>query len=123
VTGERRLLIVDDDEDILEVSRIVLEEAGYDVATAHHGGEALEQLHAPGGESISLILLDLMMPVMDGWELRRRLLADPTLRDIPVVVCSGDRLELATVPSEIAAVLVKPVGLDALLDTVGAHCA
>ena len=117
----RRVLIVDDDDDILEVSRIVLEGAGYEVLTAHNGREALDRLRAPGGEATSIILLDLMMPVMDGWELRRRLLSDPSLRDIPVVVCSGDRLDVGSVPAETAAILEKPVGLDTLLDTIGSH--
>lgn len=118
MTNTRRLLVVDDDDDILEVSRIVLESAGYEVATAHNGQEALDALHGPNGRDTSLIILDLMMPVMDGWELRRQLLDDPGLRTIPVVVCSGDHRELCTPPAEVAATLEKPVALETLLHTI-----
>jgi CheY-like chemotaxis protein len=81
------ILLVDDNSDILEVIRVLLEHKGYDVVTAGNGAEALAQLRARLAPQ--LIILDLTMPVMDGWELRDRQLADPALRDIPTIVYSA----------------------------------
>lgn len=117
----RRVLVVDDDYDILEVYRLVLEHEGYDVVTAHNGQEALDRLHRSNGAHTSLILLDLMMPIMDGWEFRARQLSEPALRGIPVVVFSGDHRALETPPPGIAAVLAKPVSMHALLTVIDHH--
>lgn len=81
------ILLVDDNSDILEVIRVILENEGYDVATAANGADALAQLRA--GLVPQLIILDLTMPVMDGWEFRNHQLADPALRDIPTIVYSA----------------------------------
>ena len=81
------ILLVDDNSDILEVIRVILENEGYDVATAGNGADALAQLRA--GLVPQLIILDLTMPVMDGWEFRNHELADPALRDIPTLVYSA----------------------------------
>lgn len=81
------ILLVDDNSDILEVIRVILENEGYDVATAGNGADALAQLRA--GLVPQLIILDLTMPVMDGWEFRNHQLADPALRDIPTIVYSA----------------------------------
>lgn len=120
MTNTRRLLVVDDDDDILEVSRIVLESAGYEVATAHNGQEALDALHGPNGRDTSLIILDLMMPVMDGWEFRQAQLADPALKDIPVVVITASgRANGALGKVE---VLPKPLRVERILEAVAARC-
>lgn len=116
----RRLMVVDDDEDIRESYVLFLESAGYEVSTAQNGVVALERLRS--GSRPSLIMIDLMMPVMNGWDLRAELLADPSLADIPVVVFSGDYRELArTPPPAIVGVFRKPVDLDALLQTIARH--
>jgi CheY-like chemotaxis protein len=81
------ILLVDDNSDILEVIRVILETEGYAVVTANNGFEALEQLRA--GLTPQLIILDLTMPVMDGWEFRDQQLADPALRDIPTIIYSA----------------------------------
>jgi CheY-like chemotaxis protein len=81
------ILLVDDNSDVLEVIGVILETDGYTVATARNGADALDQLHA--GLAPQLIILDLSMPVMDGWEFRDRQLADPALRDIPTIVYSA----------------------------------
>lgn len=81
------ILLVDDNSDILEVIRVILELEGYRVATASNGAEALARLHE--GLDPQLIILDLTMPVMDGWEFRDRQLADPALRDIPTIIYSA----------------------------------
>lgn len=81
------ILLVDDNSDILEVIRVILETEGYRVATASNGVEALEQLR--DGLVPQLVILDLSMPVMNGWEFRDQQLADPALRDIPTIIYSA----------------------------------
>jgi len=91
-TGDS-VLVVEDDHDLRDMMEQMLHLEGFATLTAANGLEALDLLHA--GASVRVILLDLMMPVMDGWEFRRRQRADPKLADIPVVVMSaldGDRL-------------------------------
>jgi len=83
---ERGVLVVDDDMDIRECVCEALQEEGYDVVQAANGAEALNCLHAAASEAPSLIILDLMMPVMDGWEFRDQQLLDATLAEIPVIV-------------------------------------
>jgi CheY-like chemotaxis protein len=113
----RPVFIVEDDFDVRELFADTLAEAGYDVATAANGQEALERLRvsqaAPG-----VILLDLMMPVMDGWQMKRELASDPSLAEIPVVMMTASR-NLGSVSGD---VLLKPFPLDALLATVERHC-
>lgn len=114
----RTVLVVDDDPYIREALAEVLEDEGYPVATAADGEEALERL--AGAPAPALILLDLRMPGMSGWELRRRLLADPSLAGIPVVLLSADsRLEEAQAVLGAAGSLRKPPSLEDLLAAVG----
>jgi two-component system response regulator MprA len=107
------VLIVEDDRDIRECIADALEVEGYSVALAGNGREALEKLRA--GVRPELILLDLLMPVMSGWEFRHEQLADPLLSGIPVVVVS------ASVPGGLRPDrhLSKPFGVDELLEVVG----
>src|SRR3954447_20692279 len=81
------ILLVEDDPDIREEAAEALREEGYRVITAANGEEALERAAEAG--PLCLILLDLMMPVMDGWDCRKRLLKDPRLASVPVVIFSG----------------------------------
>jgi CheY-like chemotaxis protein len=124
MTGEdmvKRILIVEDDLDIRDVLTQVLEFEGYQVVGVGNGREALDYLRnnpRPG-----LILLDLMMPVMDGWQFRAQQQQDPELNQIPVVILSADGnvyQKAATIRA--AGYLKKPVELETLLDTVGRHC-
>jgi CheY-like chemotaxis protein len=83
------VLVVDDDEDACDLTAVVLQRAGYHVATAANGEEALTYLRrypAP-----CLILLDLAMPVMDGWEFLDEREKNPTFKAIPVIIASGER--------------------------------
>src|SRR5712691_6808566 len=84
----RSILIVEDDDAVREALATFLELQGYDVVEAAHGEEALRQLRS--ARPFCMILLDLMMPVMNGWEFRTHLLSDPTLASIPVVVVTAD---------------------------------
>jgi CheY-like chemotaxis protein len=113
----RTVLVVDDDEDIRESLREVLEAEKYAVRTAADGKDALAVLAAATPRP-SLILLDLMMPGMNGWELLKVLKADAGFAEIPVVVLSAShsRVESAT------SVLRKPIALETLLTVVQTHC-
>jgi len=81
----RRILVVDDQQEILDVTSMVLETAGYDVTVVSSGGEALGRL---GRELFDLVLLDINMPQMDGWEVLRLIRADEALTGLPVVMFS-----------------------------------
>lgn len=86
---KRTVLVVDDDYDLRETLRDVLEDEGYLVQTAANGQEALDCLH--DGSAPEVVLLDLMMPVMDGWHFLDELQRDSALADIPVVVMSASQ--------------------------------
>ena len=111
------ILVVEDDADALEALGDLLESHGYAVASARNGAEALEVL---GRSPLpNLIVLDLLMPTMDGWEFRRRQKNDPRIAKIPVVVVSASS---AAKPIDADSILRKPVDIDRLLETVARHC-
>ncbi|MFN7133326.1 MAG: response regulator [Myxococcales bacterium] len=115
------VLVVEDDFDIREVFLQVLSEEGYRVAGACNGREALELLRSNGRPHV--ILLDLMMPVMSGWQFRDEQQRDPELSDIPVVVVSAH--EVAREAAQALGVrecLRKPVDLDQLVGIVDQYC-
>ena len=114
------VLIVEDDRDTREMLGRFLELEGFDVQTAANGELALAVLHAE--ELPSVIILDLMMPVMNGWQFRVAQQSDPNLSQIPVVVVTA-----AGVRDDIPAInadgwLSKPVDFDRLLATIGPLC-
>ena len=111
-----KLLIVDDEVAILEALTDILAVEGYEVATAANGAEGLKRA---GEDRPDLILLDLMMPVLDGQEMLRRLKESSELRGIPVVVMSAGRVTKAELQG--SRFLAKPFELDDLLDTVNAE--
>jgi|SRR5271156_6081352 len=112
------ILVVEDDPDALEALGDLLESRGYAVTSARHGAEALQIL---GRSPLPrLILLDLLMPTMDGWEFRDRQKNDPRIAHIPVVVVSASS---AAKPIDANSILRKPVDIDRLLETVARHCA
>ena len=113
------VLIVEDDEDLREMMAQLLTLEGFQAATVANGKEALDYLHQR--EKPEVILLDLMMPVMDGWEFRRKQQADRSLADVPVIVLSAiDPARAAKVDAE--AFLKKPLDFDRLLDLVRGYC-
>ncbi|NTX02699.1 response regulator [Myxococcus llanfairpwllgwyngyllgogerychwyrndrobwllllantysiliogogogochensis] len=112
------LLVVDDDLDIRDALQDAFELEGYSVLLAADGLEALAQLRQEGSRP-HLILLDLMMPRMDGFAFREALRHDTALSDIPVVVASADlHLEAAAKQLDVAGCLRKPLDLHELLSTV-----
>jgi CheY-like chemotaxis protein len=108
------ILVVDDDHDIRTCVAEILSEAGYPVRAAAHGADALALMR--GGFRPSLILLDLMMPVMDGAALCEVLAAEPGLAAIPIVIISADA-DAANKATACAAagLLRKPIRLNDLL--------
>lgn len=108
-----KILVVDDDENIRDSLREAFEEQGYDAVTAADGREALEILH-DGAQRPDLVVLDLVMPAVDGWRVYETMQADPVLSKIPVVVSTSNP---AGAPSG-AVVLPKPLKLARLLATV-----
>jgi CheY-like chemotaxis protein len=114
----KQILMVEDDDAIRYTLRLVLEGAGYTVSTAANGVEALERLQAR--PLPDLILLDLMLPQLSGWEFRERQRRDPALASIPVVVLSvlGADAERADALGGVVGYLQKPVDADELLAVV-----
>jgi CheY-like chemotaxis protein len=113
------VLIVEDDADLREMMAQLLALEGYRAKTVANGQEALDYLKQEGVPE--LILLDLMMPVMDGWEFRRRLAEDPALASLPVVVLSAlDQARAADVDG--VAFLKKPLDFDRLVELVRRYC-
>ena len=115
-SGPHVVLVVDDDPDILEALSEILEAEGFEVRRARNGREALERLEP---EPPHLVLLDLMMPVMDGWEFAQQLKKRAYAARVPLIVLSADR-NVGSKASDIGAVghLAKPFELAELLDMV-----
>ena len=111
------ILVVEDDADIRAALADVLAEEGYDVRVAANGEEGLAELRREPRPA--LVLLDLMMPVLNGWQFRRAQLSDPALADVPVVIVSADAAAGREATNMGAsAFLQKPVELDDLLSVV-----
>lgn len=82
----KKILVVDDERHIVRLVQVNLERAGYEVVTAYDGEEALQKVRE---ERPDLIVLDIMMPKMGGFEVMKHLKADPTTRDIPVIMLTA----------------------------------
>jgi CheY-like chemotaxis protein len=118
--GGQRILVVDDQASIRETLAELLEIEGYRVETAPDGLAALRRLHQAKPD---VMLVDLMMPGLDGWSLVRACRADPTLTDLSVIVMSA-RLDAAQSVAGLGvrACLTKPFELDELLDVLEDSC-
>jgi DNA-binding response OmpR family regulator len=116
------VLIVEDDEDIRESLIEFLDDEGYEAKGAGNGRDALALLAGVGARPC-LIILDLMMPVMDGRAFREEQLRRPDVSGIPVVVISAYKdLDVHLEGLGVANCLAKPLDLGALLGVVRAHC-
>lgn len=115
------ILVIDDDRDVLEMICATLSAAGYPAAIACNGQEALD--HLRGSDVLpGLILLDLMMPVMNGWQFRREVAADPTFCDIPIAIITAYPGESGVKKMGAVDVLAKPSRIENLLVTVERYC-
>lgn len=116
---KNKVLIIDDEADILETMTFRLSSAGYEVLTTQDGSVGFEKAKefCPG-----LIILDVMMPGIDGFETLRKLKEDPSTREIPVVIfsCGAEEEEWAKKSLKLGAsgYIVKPFEVEALLFTV-----
>jgi CheY-like chemotaxis protein len=114
----RTVLVVEDDDDLRQVVLQTLERKSFSVLGARDGQEALEQLERH--PQVNLVLLDLMMPRMSGWEFRRRQLADERFATVPVVVMTATTsLDEAAIQAD--DILRKPLSLNALVSTIERH--
>ena len=114
------VMIVEDDRDTREMLGRFLELEGFDVRTAANGQLALDALQEQAEPCV--ILLDLMMPVMNGWQFREQQVRDPRFSRIPVVVvtAAGPRDDIPEIKAD--GWLSKPVDFDRLLATIGSLC-
>lgn len=117
---DRDILVVEDDADLGDVVAMVLGAAGYTPVLAKDGREALERLR---DFKPRVILLDLMMPGMNGWELRAALQRDPALAAVPVVVMTGDGNAASKAAAlDAADYMQKPIDVPKLLRTMSRYC-
>jgi CheY-like chemotaxis protein len=120
--GPQTILVVDDDAGIRTALRDLLEMEGYSVTEAANGLAALGKLRA--GLRPAVILLDLMMPVMDGWDLRTEQLRDPELRGIPVLIVTAAGFSQESINTQFGSMhfVPKPPPPERLLEAVRKLC-
>jgi CheY-like chemotaxis protein len=116
------ILIIEDDDSIREMIQFALESEGYTVQGAADGQAGLKLLHEI--ESPCLILLDLMLPIMNGWEFLEKLRKQPEnmLATIPVVITSAAGDRAATAAQKVQGYIKKPINLELLLKAVTKYC-
>ena len=112
-----RVLVVDDDPGILAVTRQLLEEEGFETFTCRNGRDGLDWLNTH--EAPDVILLDVKMPLMDGWTLWQQSRYVRAIRDIPVIIMTADSKHgrMAELTG-VAGFLPKPFDIDTLLDMI-----
>lgn len=120
MAGAKTIMIAEDDLDLREMLSDYLRDCGYAPVTAGNGQEAWDYLRHCG--TPHLLILDLMMPGMNGWELRKQMLSDPALARIPVVVMTGvANAEAAAEEVKADAWLAKPFRMTALRDLLARY--
>ena|SRR5689334_13769154 len=120
--GQKSVMIVEDDLEARESLAAVLASEGYSVMLAADGRAALDALRRAPSD-VCIILLDLFMPVMNGWAFRDEQARDPELAGIPVVVITADAAAAQRIRKlGVAAAMTKPVDFDRLLATVDTYC-
>jgi two-component system, chemotaxis family, chemotaxis protein CheY len=115
------VLIIEDDDDLREALVESLADEGFRPYATHDGHVALEMLR-DGRVQPAVIVLDLLMPLMDGITFLRHQDVEPSLRDIPVIVLSADRHHPHDLVDRAFAVLAKPISLDRLFVLVRQRC-
>jgi CheY-like chemotaxis protein len=112
-------LIVDDDEDVIYAEKAILEKAGYEVITAQSGKECIEMLKT---QRVDFILMDVMMPEMNGWEVTKIIKEDEKTKDIPVIFVTvkgtDDDQTRSFIYSHGNGHIVKPINQQQLLETI-----
>ncbi len=118
MSGPGSVLVVDDDREILDMTAMLLRGAGFDVELAHSGEEAVYQIREAGP---SIVLLDINMPGMDGWEVLRLLKEDERTRTVPVIMFSVNfevREKLHALQQGAADYITKPFDTESLVRRV-----
>lgn len=114
------ILLVEDDDFIRQEISEALEDEGYHVAKAAHGKEALAILDK--GVKPAVVLLDLMMPVMNGWEFLKAFKKNDAFSGIPVIILSAFADRATIIGGDAISVLRKPISLTALFHVIEEHC-
>ena len=117
--ASKKVLLVEDDEDIRTMFQLALEGAGYQILTAENGQEGLAVLAAEAEPCV--ILLDLMMPVMDGWAFAEAISKDDRYKNIPFVIVTAFAEDAVNI-EKARGILKKPVDFKTLRSTVGQYC-
>jgi two-component system OmpR family response regulator len=116
MSARKKVLVVEDSADIRRLYAIGLNHRGYEVKLAANGAEALDRIET---EKPDVILLDLLMPIMDGWEVMERLNPPGSGLCIPVVVISGQVLPPEHITHDrVAGWLVKPISIEQLVEAI-----
>jgi DNA-binding NtrC family response regulator len=112
--GTRTILLIEDDNDVREALAVFLRKHGLTVRTANHGLDALRKMNQEGEEPPAVIVVDLKMPIMDGWDFLEK-----CPEGIPIVVLSGmEDVYRTKAHPDVVAVLQKPVTIDVLVGTL-----
>jgi DNA-binding response OmpR family regulator len=117
------VLLIEDEPEVRKALRQVLENEGYEVTTCREGGDALEWMREVDDGDLDAIVLDLLLPDMDGRDVRESQLEEGLQEDVPVVILSGADRDMEVEKREIEArgALLKPVRPSQLLETLGQH--
>lgn len=119
MTDKKRILCIEDEAEMIELTRLVLEREGFEVLGAVGGAQGLETIKK---EKPDLILLDLMMPDMDGWEVYRQMKADKDLAHIPVIVVTARAQSIDKVlglqVAKVSDYITKPFGPKDLISSI-----
>lgn len=119
MSRKKRILYIEDEKEMLELTRIVLEREGYEMLAAVGGAEGIEAVKR---EKPDLVLLDLMMPDVDGWEVYRQMKADKEVADIPVIIITARTQSIDKVlglkVAKVADYITKPFGPSDLIKSV-----
>lgn len=119
MSDKKRILCIEDEAEMIELTRLVLEREGFEVLGAVGGSQGLEVLKQ---EKPDLVLLDLMMPDMDGWEVYRQMKADKELADIPVIVVTARAQSIDKVlglqVAKVSDYITKPFGPKDLIESI-----
>jgi DNA-binding response OmpR family regulator len=113
--GARKVLLVEDDVDVRDLLQDYLEAKGYDVIPAGTGKQALDFLFLDESSPPDIVILDLMMPLVSGWQVLERMRTQPRLANVPVVVLTA---VTENKPTGATAVVRKPFHPDALVETM-----
>ena len=120
MANKKRVMIVDDDKDIITSLKVLLESNGYKVYSYTDGHECIKALR--NGKKPTLIILDIMMPVMSGWEIQRRLQENPDWDSIPIVFLSARSTDTAKEMYEQYGIdyILKPFDIKEFLSKINA---